>query len=45
MTPKQLPKLLKARDLMKMYGLTAKSQLSQNFILDKNITGINWLII
>jgi len=39
MLPKQLPKLLGVRDLVKIYGLTAKFQLSQNFILDKNITG------
>ncbi|CAG8481141.1 4765_t:CDS:2 [Acaulospora morrowiae] len=39
MTLKNLPKLLSTRDLIKIYNLTAKSQLSQNFILDKNITG------
>lgn len=39
MIPKQFPRLLAVRDLVKIYGLTAKSQLSQNFILDKNITG------
>ncbi|CAI2165037.1 7841_t:CDS:10 [Funneliformis geosporum] len=38
MISKQLPKLLGVRDLVKIYGLTAKVQLSQNFILDKNIT-------
>ncbi|PKC09817.1 S-adenosyl-L-methionine-dependent methyltransferase [Rhizophagus irregularis] len=38
MIPKQFPRLLAVRDLVKIYGLTAKSQLSQNFILDKNIT-------
>ncbi|KAF0444855.1 S-adenosyl-L-methionine-dependent methyltransferase [Gigaspora margarita] len=35
---KNLPRLLSVRDLVKMYNLTAQSQLSQNFILDKNIT-------
>ncbi|RIA93625.1 S-adenosyl-L-methionine-dependent methyltransferase [Glomus cerebriforme] len=38
MLPRQFPKLLAVRDLVKIYGLTAKSQLSQNFIFDKNIT-------
>ncbi|EIE85070.1 hypothetical protein RO3G_09780 [Rhizopus delemar RA 99-880] len=33
-----LPKLPSVRELIKLYGLSAKSQLSQNFILDKNIT-------
>ncbi|CAG8593204.1 2472_t:CDS:2 [Diversispora eburnea] len=30
--------LLSVRDLVKIYKLSAKSQLSQNFILDKNVT-------
>lgn len=36
-----LPRLPSIRELIKLYGLSAKSQLSQNFILDKNITGRN----
>ncbi|KAI8374390.1 S-adenosyl-L-methionine-dependent methyltransferase [Radiomyces spectabilis] len=33
-----LPRLPAVRDIIKLYGLSARSQLSQNFILDKNIT-------
>ncbi|KAI7853982.1 S-adenosyl-L-methionine-dependent methyltransferase [Circinella umbellata] len=33
-----LPRLPSVREIVKLYGLSAKSQLSQNFILDKNIT-------
>ncbi|CAG8590729.1 3087_t:CDS:2, partial [Paraglomus brasilianum] len=34
----KLSKLPKARDLMKMYGIRAQENLSQNFIFDKNVT-------
>ncbi|KAI9321791.1 S-adenosyl-L-methionine-dependent methyltransferase [Dichotomocladium elegans] len=33
-----LPRLPPVRELIKLYGLSAQSQLGQNFILDKNIT-------
>ncbi|ORY05345.1 S-adenosyl-L-methionine-dependent methyltransferase [Basidiobolus meristosporus CBS 931.73] len=36
--PVQLPPLPAVRDLIKIYGLTARQQLSQNFILDRNVT-------
>ncbi|KAL1919663.1 uncharacterized protein VTP21DRAFT_1594 [Calcarisporiella thermophila] len=35
---KTLPRLPAVRDLVKIYGLTARQRLSQNFILDKNVT-------
>ncbi|KAJ2558450.1 hypothetical protein EV175_000780 [Coemansia sp. RSA 1933] len=35
---KQLPKLPSIRELVQLYNLRAKQQLSQNFIMDKNIT-------
>ncbi|KAJ9064302.1 hypothetical protein DSO57_1032067 [Entomophthora muscae] len=33
-----IPGLPSVKDIVKIYNLTAKSQLSQNFLLDKNIT-------
>ncbi|KAK9761652.1 hypothetical protein K7432_013289, partial [Basidiobolus ranarum] len=36
--PVQLPPLPAVRDLIKIYGLSARQQLSQNFILDRNVT-------
>ncbi|PVV04281.1 hypothetical protein BB560_001227 [Smittium megazygosporum] len=35
---RRLPALPKIHDLLKIYDITAKSDLSQNFILDKNVT-------
>ncbi|KAJ1992578.1 hypothetical protein GGI26_002651 [Coemansia sp. RSA 1358] len=38
MSPSKLPKLPSIRDLIQLYNLKAKQQLSQNFIMDKNVT-------
>ena len=35
-----LPPLPKVSDILRIYGVRAKKQLSQNFILDQNITGM-----
>lgn len=37
--PLRLPPMPKVADLLRLYGLAAKKQLSQNFILDLNVTG------
>lgn len=39
--PLRLPPMPKVADLLRLYGLAAKKQLSQNFILDLNVTGKN----
>ncbi|KAF9435408.1 Dimethyladenosine transferase 1, mitochondrial [Entomortierella beljakovae] len=36
---KKLPSLPAIRDLIRVYGLSANQKFSQNFILDKNVTG------
>lgn len=35
----KLPPLPPIRDLIRVYGLSASQRFSQNFILDKNVTG------
>jgi hypothetical protein len=35
----KLPPMLSVGDIIKLYGLSAKQKLSQNFLLNMNITG------
>lgn len=39
MVASRLPPLPPIRDLIRVYGLSASQKFSQNFILDKNVTG------